>query len=104
MPACSFIDPPLFWDDVVEWGNSMLNGKDLKTCLDRLCFGAVIYHIWRHQNDLQHGNTPNAEEALVATIKWEVRSRLLVKRRFKNLSSHLGFVYRCNLHYLLKHV
>jgi hypothetical protein len=45
MAACSFIDPPLFWDDVVDWGNSMLQGKNLKACLGRLCFGAVIYHI-----------------------------------------------------------
>jgi hypothetical protein len=82
----------------------MVNRKDLKTCLGRLCFGAVIYYIWRHRNDLQHGNTPKSKKALVATIKWEVRSRLLAKERFKDLSSHLGLVYRWNLHSLLKHV
>jgi hypothetical protein len=104
MADCSFIDPPLFWGDVVDWGNSMLQGKTLKTCLDRLCFGAVIYHIWRHRNDLQHGNTPKSEEVIVATIKWVVQSRVLTKGRFKDLSSHLGLVYRWHLHPLLKHV
>jgi hypothetical protein len=41
------------------------------------------------------------EEAIVATIKWEVRLRLLAKGRFKDLSSHLGLVYRWHLHPLL---
>jgi hypothetical protein len=76
----------------------MVNRKDLKTCLGRLCFGAVIYYIWRHRNDLQHGNTPKSEEAIGATIKWEVRLRLLAKGRFKDLSSHLSLVYRWHLH------
>lgn len=101
MAACSFIDPPLFLDDVVEWGSSMWQAKNLKACLGRLCFGVVIYHIWRHRNDLQHGNTPKLEEAIVATIKWEVWSRLLAKGRFKDLFSHLGLVYKWHLHPLL---
>jgi hypothetical protein len=57
----------------------MLQGKNLKACLGRLCLGAVIYHIWRHRNDIQHGNTPKSEEAIVANIMWEIRSRMLAK-------------------------
>lgn len=39
----------------------MLKGKNLKACLGKLCFKAVLYHLWRHRNDLQHENTPKSE-------------------------------------------
>jgi hypothetical protein len=97
MAACLFEDPPLFWEDVVVWSINMLQGTNLKACLGRLCLGAVIYHIWRHRNDIQHGNTPKSEEAIVANIMWEIRSTMLAKGKFKNLSKHLALVYRWNL-------
>jgi hypothetical protein len=71
----------------------MLKGKNLKACLGKLCFGAVIYRLWRHRNDLQHRNTPKYEEVIVASILWEVRSRILAKERFKNLSNHIPLVH-----------
>jgi hypothetical protein len=101
MAACSYDDPPLFWDSIVEWSTAMLHGKNLRSCLGRLCLGAVVYHIWKQRNDLQHGNTPRTEEALVANILWEVRSRVLAKGKFKNLNKNLVLVYRWNLHSLL---
>lgn len=52
-------------------------------------------------NDLLHGNTPRTEEAIVAHIKWEVRSRMLAKCHFKSLDKHLDLVYRWDLHSLL---
>jgi hypothetical protein len=55
MGACAFEDPPLFWEEVVNWCTIMLKGKSLKACLGKLSFGAVIYHLWRCRNDLQHG-------------------------------------------------
>jgi hypothetical protein len=27
-----------------------------------LCFGATVYHLWRHRNDLLHDNSPRSEE------------------------------------------
>jgi hypothetical protein len=52
-------------------------------------------------NDLLHGNTPRTEEAIMAHIKWGVRSRILAKGHFKSLDKHLDLVYRWNLLYLL---
>jgi hypothetical protein len=74
MADCLFENLPVFWEDVVDWGIVMLKGKNLKACSGKLCFEAVIYHIWRHRNDLQHGTTPKSEEVIVASILWEVRS------------------------------
>lgn len=101
MAACHFEDPPLFWEDVEIWSVKMLQGKNLEACLCRLWLGAVIYHLWRNRNDLQHGNAPKSEEAIVANIKWEVRSKVLTTGKFENLSKHLDLVYRWNLHLLL---
>jgi hypothetical protein len=45
MVACLFDNPPLFWDDVMKWSIAILHGMSLKSCLGRLCIGAVVYHI-----------------------------------------------------------
>lgn len=44
---------------------------------------------------------PNLKEVIVASILWEVRSRILVEGRFKNLSNHISLVHRWNLHMML---
>jgi hypothetical protein len=45
MVACLFDNPSLFWDDIMKWSIAMLHGRSLKSCLGRLCIGAVVYHI-----------------------------------------------------------
>jgi hypothetical protein len=42
-----------------------MHGKDLQACLGLLCFGSVMYHLWKHHNDLQHGNIPCSKEAIL---------------------------------------
>jgi hypothetical protein len=79
MNDCSCNDPPSDWESVVDWCITVLHGKSLKSGLGKLCFGACVYHLWKQWNALLHGNTPKTEEALVAQIKWEVRSRILAK-------------------------
>jgi hypothetical protein len=101
MKACGFADPPCCWDDVVDWGISKFHGKSLQACLGRLCFGSAMYHLWKHQNDLQHGNIPSSEEAILIQIFWDVRTKILDKGRFKSLPSCLELVYRWNLHSFL---
>jgi hypothetical protein len=101
MAACSCFDSPLEWDRVADWGGAVLHGKSLKSSLGRLCFGAVVYHLWKQRNDLLHGNAPRTEEAIVAHIKWEVRSRILAKGNVKIIDKQLDLVYSWNLQLLL---
>ncbi len=71
----------------MDWGISNFHGKSLQACLGRLCFGSVMYHLWKHRNDLEHGNIPRLEEAILVQVFWDVHTRLLAKGRFKSLSS-----------------
>jgi hypothetical protein len=52
MASCEFPNPPICWDEVVDSVREKICGKILQSFLGRLCVGAVIYHLWRHRNDL----------------------------------------------------
>lgn len=79
----------------------MLQGKNLKVNLGRLCLGATMYNLCRQRNDLLHNNTPYIEEAILAHIRWEVWARLVDKGHFKNLQNSLFIVRRWNLQNLI---
>ncbi|XP_062153008.1 uncharacterized protein LOC133861274 [Alnus glutinosa] len=84
-------NPVETWEEVVNWSISNLKKDCLKTRLCMLCLGAAVYHIWKHRNDILHGNIPSAEEAILAKIKWEVRARILVKGTYKKNAENLIF-------------
>jgi hypothetical protein len=42
MAAYEFPNPPICWDEVVDWGREKLCGKTLQLFLGRLCVGAMI--------------------------------------------------------------
>jgi hypothetical protein len=44
---CGVVDPPVNWDDVVNWFKVGVNGKSLKSALCKMCLGAAVYHLWR---------------------------------------------------------
>jgi hypothetical protein len=68
MSDCSFINVPTSWNDVEIWGPKVLRGKSLQSCLGRLCFAAVVYHLWQQRNALLHSNNPRTEEAILAQV------------------------------------
>jgi hypothetical protein len=37
-------------------GSAELRGKSLQVILCRLALAAVVYHIWKHRNDVSHDN------------------------------------------------
>jgi len=78
-------------------GSLMICVEKVSKLICRLCLGATIYHLWRQRNDLFHGNMPRSEEAIIVQIRWEVRSRLLVKCPTKKLAKNLDLVHRWNL-------
>jgi hypothetical protein len=82
MAACLIPNPNIDWDNIVEW-MCKLRGKSLHVILCKLCLAATVYHIWQLRNDLCHSNTPRTEKALVAQIKWEVRARVMYRKKFK---------------------
>jgi hypothetical protein len=101
MAVCLIENPLICWDKVLQWGLAVFHGKTIKACLGKLCIVAVVYHLWRQRNDIQHGNTPRTEEALVAQILWEVRAKVLARGTVKGLSKHMSLVYHWNLQSLL---
>jgi hypothetical protein len=97
MGDCSFDDVLTSWDEVENWGPKVLRGKSLKTCLGRLCFAAVVYHLWKQRNDLLHKSNHRSEEDILAQIRWEVRARIIAKGHFQRLESHMALVAKLNL-------
>jgi hypothetical protein len=98
MTECSFKNVPLDWNNIQSWGAAELQGKSLKASLGRLCLGATVYYLWQQRNDLLHCNKPRTEEAILKQIRWDVRSRMLAKGRFKCIGKNLELVHRWNLH------
>jgi len=92
-----FFDVPTNWDEVKDWGPKTLRGKSLKNCLGRLCFAAVVYHLWKQRNALLHGNNPRSEEDILAQIRWEVRARIMAQKHFQNSDLQMALVGKWNL-------
>jgi hypothetical protein len=57
MEACLIIDLKLEWEEVSACCSSELNVRSLVALLCKLSFAAIVYHLWRHINDLLHGNS-----------------------------------------------
>jgi hypothetical protein len=81
MEGC-MINPEIEWEKVMDWSVSNLTGRSLMANLCSLCLAASVYHLWKLRNDRCHGNTPRTEEAVVKLIRWEVRTRVMAKKRF----------------------
>jgi hypothetical protein len=94
-------NPIVECDEVVSWSVSSLTGSSLLVNLCRLCLAASVYHLWKLRNDLCHGNIPRTEEAVVKQIKWEVRSRIMAKGRFKKTGLNAKLVQLWNSHLLV---
>jgi len=78
-------------DDIVRW-SCTLKGRGLQVLLCKICLAAVVYQLWRLRNDLCHENTPRTKEALVAQIQWEVRSRLMFRRKIERSAMSVRLV------------
>jgi hypothetical protein len=81
--ADCMINPAIEWEEVERWSVSSLTGGSLWVNLCKLCLAASVYHLWKLRNDLCHCNTPRTEEAVVKQMKWEVRTRIMAKGKFK---------------------
>lgn len=88
MVDCLIKDPPIDWDSLVIWCNTHLRGRNLFAIICKLCFGASVYHLWRHRNALLHGNILSSEDSIVLQVKRDVRSQLLARCSAKMLRSY----------------
>jgi hypothetical protein len=77
MEDCLIRDPPIEWDSLVNWCNSHLISRSLIAIICKLCFGVLVYHLWRHCNNVLHGNTLSSEDSIVLQVKNDVRLRLI---------------------------
>jgi hypothetical protein len=101
MSICLIPNPPVDWEEVVQWFVKDLQGTSLKANACRLSLAAVVYHLWWQRNALMHGNTPRTEEAIVSQVKWQVCSRLLAKGSKKSIGKNLALAYNWNLQELI---
>jgi hypothetical protein len=97
MGDCFYADVPTSWDEVEVWGPKVMRGKSLQSCLGKICFATVVYHLWKQRNALLHSNNPCTEEAILARIWWEVRARIMNKGQFKGSDKQLALVAKWNL-------
>jgi hypothetical protein len=83
----------------LAWGEQEQKGCGLilKSSLCRLSLGTVEYHIWKHRNDLKHGNSILSEQRILQRIKWEVCTSILAKGRFKSIEENLVLCHNWNL-------
>jgi superfamily II helicase len=85
------------WEDVENWSIKELRLDCLKSRLCRLCLGAAAYHLWRHRNDILHGNSLSSEEQIVAKIKWDVRACILSTGSYKKSLENMQLASLWNL-------
>jgi hypothetical protein len=97
MAGYSCVDPPVERDAVISWFKKEMRRKKVWNHVCKLCFGAIVYQLWKQRNDLLHGNTPLPEEAIVAQIRWKVRARLLSKGSMKYTAGNSGLVQSWDL-------
>jgi hypothetical protein len=72
---CDGENPKIIWDEVVDWGVEVEKGKTLRVILCKLAFGTVVYHIWKHRNDIRHDNVLKLVEKILKIIygDWKIQ-------------------------------
>lgn len=70
------------WEDTMNWGLRKLKSRKMKAILCRLSWSAAVCNIWKQRNVIKYGNQIRSAERIVRQIKWEVRSRVMAKRKF----------------------
>ena len=89
------------WDDVLEWGIKVIKGKNLRTSLCTLALGAVLYYLWKQQNDLRHGNVVRSEEQILKQTDWEIRTKIVGAGSFKKSEENKSICCRWGLYWLV---
>ena len=97
MCCCRVDNPPVIWDEIMQLGISNWGNKALKGLLCRLVLGFVVYNLWRTRNDIKNSGQPNTEEQILKKILWEVRARIVEKRKFPKTRGNLALVSLWNL-------
>jgi hypothetical protein len=65
------------WIILKQFGKRWWNGEVLS-------FEAVVYHIWKHRNDVRHSNNVlKSNEQILKIISWEIRTLLMRIGKFK---------------------
>jgi hypothetical protein len=102
MADSGVVDPPVDWNGVVSWFKAEKHRNSHKIAIYKLCLGAAIYYLWRQQNDLLHGNSPQFRKTMIFQIKWQVWARLLAKGSVKLVGDRIGLIHIWNLHTLIR--
>jgi hypothetical protein len=79
MEDCLIPSPSVNWDAIVIWSCN-LKGKGLHTTLCKLSLAAAVYHIWSLRNELCFDKFLLSEEALVARIKCDIRTKVITRK------------------------
>jgi hypothetical protein len=68
-----------------EWNKKSLYAN---TC--RLLLSSTAYNLCPNRNEIKHGSHPKTEEQILQRLFWEVRTRVVVKGRFKKCSENVA--------------
>jgi len=95
---CLISDPKKSWEEVADWSVLVMRQDCLKSRLCILSLGAAVYNLWKHRNDILHGNVLSSEEMIIAKIKWEIQARIMAKGPYKKTSMNLQLAALWKLH------
>lgn len=81
------------WREILkQFGKRWWNGEVLS-------LEAVVYHIWKHGNDVRHGNALKSEEQILKIIiNWEIRTLIMGIGKFKRSEINKELCRRWGLH------
>jgi hypothetical protein len=88
----------MFWSG----GIKVIKRKNLITSLCKLALGgAVLYRLWKQQNDPQHGNMVRSKEQILKQINWEIHTRIMGAGSFKKSKENKSICCRWGLYWLV---
>jgi hypothetical protein len=95
---CLIYEPKKYWEEVADWSVVEMRHDCLRSRLCILSLGATVYNLWKHRNDILHGNVLSSEEMIIAKIKGEVRAPIMAKGPYKKSSMNVQLEALWTLH------
>ena len=82
---CLVKNPKCHCDALIEWGYWRVWQKKflLKAVLCKLIMAATVYHIWLQRNSRVYIRHAKSEDAIVTSIKWDVKTRIEFCKKVK---------------------
>jgi hypothetical protein len=97
---CSTIgynNAPMVWEDIVTWLTPSAASQSIANIVRKLCWAAVVYHVWQERNSRFHSSGVKPPEVIIASVLENVRYKLL-GLKFKRRDHVRTFLDRLGMH------